>query len=110
MINSGWVTGESGMGHVAITTREPYSLHGYFNTVFDFPPVGLHRREHQRAQVEDPLPSRNERHHSIAIANFRGLKFDPIRTKVQHVNIQADSLDHMVSSYQQVPELGFRMA
>ena len=52
----------------------------------------------------------NERHHSIAIANFRGLKFDPIRTKVQHVNIQADSLDHMVSSYQRVPELGFRMA
>ena len=36
MINSGWVTGESGMGHVAITTREPYSLHGYFNTVLTF--------------------------------------------------------------------------
>lgn len=110
MINSGWVTGESGMGHVAITTRDPFGLHGYFNTVFDSRLSDYIDENISGLKLKIRFLRVNERHHSIAIANFRGLKFDPIRTKVQHVNIQAGSLDDMVSSYQRVRELGFRMA
>ncbi|WP_328878596.1 extradiol ring-cleavage dioxygenase [Streptomyces sp. NBC_00299] len=36
MLASGWVTGDSGMGHVAITSTRPTVMRGYFNTVFDF--------------------------------------------------------------------------
>ncbi|GLP66467.1 hypothetical protein TUSST3_30870 [Streptomyces sp. TUS-ST3] len=52
----------------------------------------------------------NDRHHSIAVAAIRGLPIDPIRTRVQHLNIQADSLDDLAQSYQRVHELGFDMA
>ncbi len=52
----------------------------------------------------------NERHHSIAIAAVRGLPVNPIRTRVQHLNIQATELDDMVDSYQRVTALGFDMA
>ena len=40
----------------------------------------------------------NERHHSVAIANVSGAQFDPIRTRVQHVNIQAATLDDMLQA------------
>nr|WP_256986137.1 VOC family protein [Streptomyces sp. CB04723] len=52
----------------------------------------------------------NERHHSIAVAATRGLPIDPIRTRVQHLNIQAATLDDVAQSYQRVHELGFDMA
>ena len=44
----------------------------------------------------------NERHHSVAIANVQRLRIDPIRTKAQHVNIQAATLDDMLAAYQRV--------
>lgn len=110
MVNSGWVTGESGMGHVAITTRDPFGLHGYFSTVFDSRLSDYIDENISGLKLKIRFLRVNERHHSIAIANLQGLKVDPIRTKVQHVNIQAASLDDMVSSYQRVGELGFRMA
>src|SRR5689334_21372597 len=31
----GFVTGESGLGHVALTTKKPHQVRGYYNTVFD---------------------------------------------------------------------------
>ena len=31
----GFVTGESGMGHVAITSKKPHQMRGYYDTVFD---------------------------------------------------------------------------
>jgi len=38
------------------------------------------------------------------------LPINPIRTRIQHLNIQVADLDDMTSSYQRVKELGFRMA
>ena len=52
----------------------------------------------------------NERHHSVAIASVNALPINPIRTRVQHVNVQAATLDDMVASYQRVKGLGFEMA
>lgn len=52
----------------------------------------------------------NGRHHSIAVAAVQGLPIDPIRTRVQHLNIQAATLDDLAQSYQRVCELGFDMA
>jgi Glyoxalase/Bleomycin resistance protein/Dioxygenase superfamily len=38
------------------------------------------------------------------------LPVNPVRTRVQHVNVQVATLDDMVASYQRVKELGFDMA
>jgi len=110
MINSGWVTGEGGMGHVAITSRDSRGIHGYYNTVFDSRLSDLIDENISGLTLKIRFLRVNERHHSIAVANVQGLKVDPIRTRVQHVNIQAASLEDMIGSYERVRRLGFRMA
>jgi hypothetical protein len=52
----------------------------------------------------------NQRHHSVAIAAVNRLPINPIRTRVQHLNIQVADLDDMTASYQRVKDLGFHMA
>lgn len=110
MINSGWVTGEAGMGHVAITSRDPRGIHGYYNAVFDSRLSDFIDENVSGLTLKIRFLRVNERHHSIAVANVQGLKVDPIRTRAQHVNIQASSLEDMVGSYERVRRLGFKMA
>ncbi|MFE6760956.1 VOC family protein [Streptomyces sp. NPDC057689] len=110
MLASGWVTGESGMGHVAITSAKPTLMRGYYNTVFDARLTDYIDETISGVKLKIRFLRVNERHHSIAIAAIRGLPIDPIRTRVQHLNIQADSLDDLARSYERVHELGFDMA
>ena len=35
MTTGGFVTGDAGMGHVAVTSKKPHQVHGYYGTVFD---------------------------------------------------------------------------
>ncbi|MEI2642138.1 MAG: VOC family protein [Candidatus Nanopelagicales bacterium] len=51
----------------------------------------------------------NERHHTVAVAGVRGLSVDPIRTTVQHLNTQVESLDDLLAAYERVIDLGFHM-
>ena len=44
-------------GPCAPITKDPQQVHGYFNSRVRRAPVGLHRRDHQRAEVQDPLPA-----------------------------------------------------
>ncbi|WP_435828133.1 VOC family protein [Nocardia testacea] len=110
MLSSGWVTGEAGMGHVAIVTREPESMHGYYRTLFDSRLSDFIDENVSGLKMKIRFLRVNERHHSIAVANIRGLGIDPIRTRVQHVNIQSATLDDMLAAYGRVTDLGFRMA
>ncbi len=110
MAGSGWVTGESGMGHVAITSREPESMRAYYSTVFDSRLTDHIDEWMSGLKLKIRFLRVNERHHSIAIANTRGVKLDPVRTRVQHINIQSATLDDVLASYQRVRELGFTMA
>lgn len=109
MQSSGWVTGEAGLGHVAILSREPESMRGYFHTVFDSRLSDYIDENVSGLKMKIRFLRVNERHHSIAIANIRGVKIDPIRTSVQHINIQSATLDDMLASFQRVKDLGFRM-
>ena len=110
MATSGFATGAGGMGHAAITSREPESLLEFWQSIFD-------------ARVSDRIEDRldgigfdftflrlNERHHSVAIAATRGLRMDPIRTRIHHLNLQAASLDDVTAGYLRCRELGFRIA
>ncbi len=110
MLSSGWVTGEAGMGHVAIVSREPEAMRGYYHTVFDSRLSDYIDENVSGLKMKIRFLRVNERHHSIAIANLRGVKIDPIRTRVQHINIQSAGLDDMLASFQRVKDLGFRMA
>ncbi|MDO8650925.1 MAG: VOC family protein [Undibacterium sp.] len=107
---SGFVTGASGMGHVAITTREPQAFLAFWQQVFD-------------ARISDHIQDRlsgidldftflrlNERHHSVAIASTRGLRMNPVRTKIHHMNLQAASLDDVTTAYLRCRKLGYSIA
>ncbi|WP_063022711.1 VOC family protein [Nocardia niwae] len=110
MLGSGWVTGEAGLGHVAIVSREPESMHAYYRTLFDSRLSDFIDENISGLKMKIRFLRVNERHHSIAVANIRGIKIDPIRTRVQHVNIQAATLEDMLAAYGRVTDLGFRMA
>ncbi|WP_200304609.1 VOC family protein [Streptomyces adelaidensis] len=110
MLASGFVTGEAGMGHVAITSARPTRLRGYFDTVFDARLTDYIDETISGVKLKIRFLRVNERHHSLAIAAVRGLPIDPVRTRVQHVNVQVTSLDDVARSYQRVSELGFEMA
>ncbi|WAZ19403.1 VOC family protein [Streptomyces cinnabarinus] len=110
MLASGFVTGDAGMGHVAITSTKPTRLRGYFDTVFDARLTDYIDETISGVKLKIRFLRVNERHHSIAVAATRGLPVDPVRTRVQHLNIQAASLDDLARSYERVHELGFEMA
>jgi len=110
MLASGFVTGDSGMGHIAITSTKPAQLRGYFTTVFDARLTDYIDETISGVKLKIRFLRVDERHHSIAVAAVRGLPIDPVRTRVQHLNIQAATLDDVARSYQRVHELGFDMA
>ncbi|MGW4355159.1 VOC family protein [Nocardia sp. NPDC004582] len=109
MLSSGWVTGEAGLGHVAIVSREPEAMRAYYRTVFDSRLTDFIDENVSGLRMRIRFLRVNERHHSIAIANIRGLRIDPLRTRVQHINIQSETLDDMLAAFGRVTELGFRM-
>lgn len=110
MIARGFVTGAGGFGHVAITSRVPEKMQRFWQELFD-------------ARVSDTIEDQvggvtldiiflrlNERHHSVAIAATRGVRLDPIRTKVQHVSFLGASMDDVGQAFKRLTSLGFAMA
>jgi 2,3-dihydroxybiphenyl 1,2-dioxygenase len=106
----GFVTGDSGMGHVALTTKKPAQTRAYYASVFDARLTDCIDETISGVKFTIRFLRVNERHHSIAIAAVNALPINPIRTRVQHLNIQVADLDDMVDSYRRVTDLGFAMA
>ncbi|GAS88323.1 VOC family protein [Mycolicibacterium brisbanense] len=109
-VGGGFVTGESGLGHVAVTTKKPHQMRGYYNTVFDARLSDYIDETISGVKLKIRFLRVNQRHHSIAIAAVNRLPLNPIRTRVQHLNIQVADLDDLTASYQRVKHLGFDMA
>ncbi|OLP03937.1 extradiol ring-cleavage dioxygenase [Mycolicibacterium porcinum] len=109
-VHGGFVTGDCGIGHVAITTKKPQQMRGYYDTVFDARLSDYIDETISRVKVKIRFLRVNQRHHSVAIASVNRLPVNPIRTRVQHLNIQVADLDDMTTSYQRIKELGFDMA
>jgi 2,3-dihydroxybiphenyl 1,2-dioxygenase len=107
---TGFVTGAGGLGHVALFTKKPHEVRGYYNHVFDARLSDYIDETINGMKLKIRFLRVNERHHSVAIASVNALPINPIRTRVQHVNVQVATLDDMVASYQRVKELGFHMA
>jgi hypothetical protein len=109
-VRGGFVTGEGGIGHVALTSKKPHQVRGYYNTVFDARLTDYIDETISGLKFKIRFLRVNQRHHSVAIAAVNRLPINPIRTRVQHLNIQVAELDDMTASYQRVRELGFHMA
>jgi 2,3-dihydroxybiphenyl 1,2-dioxygenase len=109
-VRGGFVTGEGGIGHVAVTSKKPHQIRGYYNTVFDARLTDYIDETISGLMFKIRFLRVNQRHHSVAIAAVNRLPINPIRTRVQHLNIQVAELDDMTASYQRVKELGFHMA
>src|SRR6201997_828576 len=107
---TGFVTGAGGMGPVALTPKKPQLVRRYYNHVFDARLSDYIDETINGLKLKIRFLRVNERHHSVAIAAANSLPLNPIRTRVQHVNVQVATLDDMVTSYQRVKELGFHMA
>ncbi|WP_406045828.1 VOC family protein [Micromonospora sp. NBC_00898] len=107
---SGFVTGAAGMGHIAITSRRPDAIHRYYDNLLDARLSDFIVETISRVRFRIRFLRVNGRHHSVAVANTEGLRIDPIRTAIQHLNIQAATLDDMTTSYQRLKQLGFTMA
>lgn len=106
----GFVTGAAGLGHVAVTTTKPDQLHGYYAAVLDARLSDYIDETISLLKFKIRFLRVNERHHTVAIAAGNRLRLNPIRTRVQHVNVQVADLDDMTAAYQRVKQLGFRMA
>lgn len=108
-VGGGFITGVDGMGHVAIATKKPQQMRGYYNSVFDARLSDYIEETINGLKFKIRFLRVNERHHTIAIASMNLLPLNPIRTKVQHCNVQVADLNDMTLAYQRVKELGFDM-
>lgn len=108
--HGGFVTGVDGMGHVAIATKKPHQMHGYYNTVFDARLSDYIDETISGLKFKIRFLRVNERHHTVAIASVNRLPLNPIRTRIQHCNVQVAELDDLTFAYQRVKQLGFEMA
>jgi 2,3-dihydroxybiphenyl 1,2-dioxygenase len=109
-VRGGFVTGDAGIGHVAVTSTKPHQMRNYYGTVFDARLTDCIDETISGLKFKIRFLRVNQRHHSIAIAAVNRLPINPIRTRVQHVNIQVADLDDMTASYQRIRDLGFDMA
>lgn len=110
MLTSGFITGEGGMGHVAITSRRPEKMLRFWQELFDARVSDRVTEDIAGVTLDITFLRLNERHHSIAIAATRGLRMDPIRTKVQHMNMVAFTLDDLSSAFLRLKGMGYEMA
>ena len=109
-VRGGFVTGAAGMGHVAVTSKLPHQVRGYYQTVFDARLSDYIDETISGLKFKIRFLRVNQRHHTVAIAAVDRMRLNPIRTRVQHLNIQVADLDDMTAAYQRTKQLGFRMA
>jgi 2,3-dihydroxybiphenyl 1,2-dioxygenase len=107
---SGFVTGTMGLGHFAMTTREPESALRFFQHTFDARLSDTIEDKLNGVTLELSFLRLNERHHSVAIAATRGTRMNPLRTAIHHLNLQASSLDDVTEAYRRLRGMGYPIA
>ena len=110
MLSAGFVTGDAGMGHLAITSRKPEKMRQFWQEIFDARTSDHIVEQIAGLTLDIDFYRVNERHHSIAIARVRDLPIDPIRTKIQHMNMLVTSVEELTAAFLRCKNLGFEMA
>ena len=107
---SGFVTGAMGLGHFAMTTREPEAALDFFRRIFDARLSDTIEDRLNGVTLELSFLRLNERHHSVAIAATRGKRMNPLRTAIHHLNLQARSLEDVTEAYRRTRGMGCAIA
>ena len=107
---SGFVTDGMGLGHFAMTTREPEAALQFLQRVFDARLSDTIEDKLNGVTLELSFLRLNERHHSVAIAATRGTRMNPLRTAIHHLNLQARSLDDVTEGYRRMRGMGYAIA
>ena len=110
MLSEGFITGDAGMGHLAITSRRGKDMRRFWQEIFDARQSDTIVEQLAGVTVDIEFFRVNPRHHSIAIAQVRGLALDPIRTKAQHMNLLTTSVGGLTDAFVRCRQLGFEMA
>lgn len=110
MLCSGFNTGDCGMGHVAIVSRQPEKMLAFWQDIFDARLSDYIEQPMSGLMLDITFLRLNPRHHSIAIAATRGVRMNPIRTRIQHFNIEANTLEDLTAAYQRCKKLGYKIA
>ena len=105
----GFVTGAGGMGHVAIMTRKSDQMIDFWRSIFDARISDFVEQRISGLSFKFTFLRLNSRHHSIAVGATRGLAIDPVPTKVQHIEMQATTLDQVTEAYRRCHSLGFKI-
>jgi 2,3-dihydroxybiphenyl 1,2-dioxygenase len=108
--SSGYLTGAGGLGHVAITSREPEAMRRFWQHLFDARVSDRIEDRISGTQLDFTFLRINERHHSIAIASTRGLRVDPQRTSIHHLNFEVAAFEDVVNGYLRCRRLGYPIA
>lgn len=106
----GFYTGDGGLGHAVMTTRFPEKLRKDFETLLGARLSDTITDKLQGVEMELTFLHLNERHHSLAIAATKGLRIDPLKRRIQHIMIEAKSLDDVSEAYTRCKKLGYRIA
>jgi 2,3-dihydroxybiphenyl 1,2-dioxygenase len=106
----GFVTGAMGLGHFAMTTREPEAVLRFFQQIFDARLSDTIEDKLNGVTLELTFLRVNERHHTMALAATRGKRMNPLRTGIHHLNLQAKSLDDVTEAYRRMRDLGFAIS
>nr|WP_218247915.1 MULTISPECIES: VOC family protein [unclassified Pseudomonas] len=110
MLCAGFITGEAGMGHLAITSRRGKAMRRFWQEIFDARQSDSIVEQLAGVTLDIDFFRVNPRHHSIAIAQVRGLPIDPIRTRAQHMNLLTISVSELTDAFLRCRALGFEMA
>lgn len=110
MISQGFSTGLGGLGHAVLFTKKPEALVNWLQERLGARISDRISDSLQGIEMEFTFLHLNERHHSVAVAATKGLRLDPIRTKIQHMMLEADSLDDVGDAYRRCKDMGYRIA
>lgn len=107
---SGFVTGGGGLGHAVLFTRKPEELVADLQGLLGARLSDTITDKLQGIEMEFWFLHLNERHHSLAVAATKGVRLDPLRTRVQHLMFEAASFNDVSDAYLRCKELGYRIA
>lgn len=107
---SSFVTGAGGLGHAALFTREPEAMTAELQRLLGARLSDTISDRLMGLEMEFSFLHLNERHHSLAIAATKGVRIDPVRTRVQHLMLEAATLCDVGDAYRRCKDLGIPIA
>lgn len=111
MLCSGFVTQTAGMGHISLMSCEPERTVNFWQSLFDARVSDtIDLAVGSRKALEVTFLRVNERHHSVAIAATQGLAIDMFKTRIQHFNMEAKTLNDLIAAYERCKALGFKLS